>query len=288
MNPEELAGGPYQKHAAMLQRLALAPPQTLLIEGATEEARMAAALYWGMAANCQADKAPCLTCPACKQIAALEYLDLFIFDGRISNKADEEKPGQIRALRMENIRALKQALGTEPRDKKRIVIITGLVQTREEASNSLLKILEEPTDKALFVLLTPQREQILPTLVSRSFCVTLPWTVALEANEWENEIAGFLSSGKGLLNKIAAKGALDAATAANIILTCQKVLAQALSDRACDSPLAGYFQHIANNAACAFEVTCWLNEAQTMLLATVNPARVLEALFSKLYLLPRK
>ena len=43
-----------------------------------------------------------------------------------------------------------------------------------QAANKLLKILEEPWDKTLFLLLSASPEQLLPTIVSRTQCVTVP------------------------------------------------------------------------------------------------------------------
>lgn len=277
----------------MLDKLAPNPPQTLLIEGGTEKTRLELALYWAMGANCPEVKngAPCLKCTICKQTEALAYLDLHLFDGRISNKCDEENPGPVKALRMENIRSLKQALGTVPRGRKRVTIIQGLVQAREEASNSLLKTLEEPVDNALFVLLTPLRNQLLPTLVSRSICVALPWTNAANINDdlraWEEEISQFLGSGQGLLPKLGNKGAINADIANDLILACQRALAQALGQNVSNSPILGFFSHLAAHPELAFQASQWLSQAQEMVLATVNPARVLEALFTRLYLLPK-
>ena len=43
-----------------------------------------------------------------------------------------------------------------------------------QAADKLLKILEEPWDKTLFLLLSASPEQLLPTIVSRTQCVTVP------------------------------------------------------------------------------------------------------------------
>ena len=76
---------------------------------------------------------------------------------------------------MDNVRGLKSVISDPPHNPGfRVVILAGIETTRTEAANALLKALEEPSPSTLFVLLTPQREQILPTLVSRSFYFTLP------------------------------------------------------------------------------------------------------------------
>lgn len=45
---------------------------------------------------------------------------------------------------------------------------------RPDASNKLLKIIEEPPDNTLFILVTAHREQLLPTILSRTQLVKIP------------------------------------------------------------------------------------------------------------------
>lgn len=284
-----------------LEQLALRPPQTLLVEGGTEEQRLGAAFYWASTHNCPAahklkkagqPATPCLECLRCRQIQANENLDLLIYDGRIPNKLDEEKPGPIKAMRMENMRDLKSMTGTAPHGEgKRVVIFQGMSLTREEALNSLLKTLEEPSPHTLFVLLAPQREQLLPTLVSRSFCITLPWTSCRTANQdidsWVNELAEFLARGTGFLERVAGKGAMDANIAGQIVLACQKALARCLGQTP-SAKLDSVIAPLAANPGKAAMASAWLDEAQAMLIGTVNPPRVLEALSAKLFTLLRQ
>ena len=273
---------------AVLDRLAANPPQTLLLEGAGIGKRLETALYWARALNCPQGQPPCGQCAVCRQIEGMEHFDVFVYDGRISNKADEENPGRIRALNMENIQNLKSVLGTSPRGGgKRVAIFQGMTQTREEAMNSLLKTLEEPADGNCFVLLTPQRDQILPTLVSRAFCLTLPWTSGEETSQdaanLERELADFLQNGSCFLSRIGNKGGLDAAQAEGLILSCQKALAAAVKRQLVESPLFPAFAKISANPELVFKIGRWLGEAQEMLAAQVSPPRIWEALASRMF-----
>lgn len=286
---------------ARLDNLATNPPQTLLFEGGSEGQRLQAGLYWAMLANCPQTQAarlagkapsPCMECPTCRQINANEFLDLRIYDGRISNTQDEEKPGPVRALRMENMRELKTALSASPHGQgKRVVLLQGMTITREEALNSLLKILEEPSPFTLFVLLVSQREQILPTLVSRSFCVTLPWTDCNSPSSCDllADFSQFLATGTGFFERIATKGALDAIAGSQLLLECQKALARAAAGYGkTDNPLDVPFARIAESQEKIVQLSRWITEAQGMMLATVNPPRILEAFGAKLFLLLRR
>lgn len=280
-------GGNMEKARAALGILAKKPPQSLLIEGGSEALRLEAGQYWAMAANCPAalsgkQSAPCLSCPVCRQIAAMEFPDLYVFDGEISNTEDMENPGRVRALRMENIRNLKVVLGSAPRGEgRRVVIIMGMTAAREEAMNSLLKILEEPSESTLFVLLASQRERILPTLVSRSFCLALPRSDCFSLPDQDipltADLAVFLRSGSSFLDKIVQKGAVDASLAASLILECQKALARAMTGRGGLNPLDQILEAVANDARAFSQACAWMDEAHALLQAGVNPVRALEA-----------
>ena len=303
-----IAGEDFARLRGVLAYLAPTPPQTLLLEGGSEAPRQELARYWACACNCPQALAsaargeaatPCLACPACAQIAAGEHLDVLAFDGRIGNREDEENPGPVMAFNMRRARELKSRLRDAPHGPgRRVVLLMGLSPARDEAANALLKALEEPSEHTVFVLLAPQREQLLPTLVSRSFCLTLPWsregTPAPGLAEWEGTLAEFLRTGRGFLDKAAARGGLDAAQAADLLLSCQKALIRVLAGNASTAPPGPLADGLAPLLAVrgkAFPeeraALCgrWLDEAQEMLRYGVAPARVMEGFASRLFVL---
>lgn len=260
------------------------------------------ALYWAQAINCPSclgalsadasNLAPCGICPTCRQIAANEYLDLLVYDGRISNKADEDNQGPMRALRIENMRELKALSATAPHGEgKRVAIFQGMSEIREEALNSLLKTLEEPSPYTCFVLLAPQRQQLLPTLVSRSFCITLPWPGCMGETvidkEYEAVFAEFLDTGTGFLEKIGVKGAFDADQAGALLTACQRALVRVVSGQA-QSRIDKLLEPMKKDCSAMNNLCSWLSEAQDMLNASVNPARVMEGFATRLFGLLRR
>lgn len=288
-----------------IERLALNPPQTILFEGGDENLRSSYALYWAMAANCpqaielalQGKPAkPCLSCPVCQRIAANEDKDIFILDGRISNTADKENPGPIRALNVDNARELKSRIATKPHGNgKRVVIFQGmLLNSRDTAMNALLKNLEDPCGHTLFALLAPQRAQILPTLVSRAIVITLPWPDSFsnlaEIEEWKTSFIEYLATGRDFLDKISGKKSIDPIRAGQIILFCQQTLARVIEGK--HSPeknsLENLLMPLREKWPALTLLIRWMNEAQEMLLGGVNPARALEAFASRLYALDRE
>ena len=298
----ELEGPALARQRALLCRLSRNAPRTLLIEGASETIRLEAGKYWAMLHNCPdslatlqngGEGAPCLDCAVCRQIALGEWNDLEIFDGRISNRQDEENPGPIKALRMENIRELKSLLASSPRGSgRRVILAQGIGISREEAQNSLLKVLEEPAPYNLFVLLVTQRRQILPTLVSRSFCLTFPWTGSekegADSAQYAAELGNFLATGQGFLEKMAQKGQMDASRAGQLVHEMQKAIVRAAAGKGSDqkNSLAAFFGRL--NALEIARVSIWLSESFEMLDLGVAPARVLEGLATRLFMLGRK
>lgn len=56
----------------------------------------------------------------------------------------------------------------------KVGVVVGADRLRTESANAFLKTLEEPPPKTLFLLLTDQPEQLLPTIVSRCQRIDLP------------------------------------------------------------------------------------------------------------------
>lgn len=78
------------------------------------------------------------------------------------------------AIKIDQIRALKEALVYAPFEKGyRVVVLEEVHTMRREAGNSLLKLLEEPPPGNLFLLLASSAEALLPTIVSR--CQVIPF-----------------------------------------------------------------------------------------------------------------
>jgi DNA polymerase-3 subunit delta' len=119
--------------------------------------------------------------------------------------------------------------------------------------------MEEPRPGNTFILSAPQRERLLPTLVSRSWALTLPWPHPDDLRqvreedwprlqEWGEALFRFAESGQGWMERTARKGDLDAALAEQLLLLCRQALAQAMSLRASGgrpNPLAPVFRALA-------------------------------------------
>jgi DNA polymerase-3 subunit gamma/tau len=99
---------------------------------------------------------PCNVCDSCRDITAGSSMDVIEIDAASNRGID-----QIRELR-EMVRYA--AAG----GRHRVVILDEAHQLTDEASNALLKTLEEPPEDVLFVLATTQAEELPDTIRSRA------------------------------------------------------------------------------------------------------------------------
>lgn len=287
---KEIAGERFASLRRKLDALGANPPQVLLLDGGVEEERVAAALYWACRVNCpSADELghPCLACDTCRQVADRTHMDVLAYDGRISNKDDETDPGPVRALSVANARELKGKLRTAPHgDGLRVVLLAGLEHNRDESANALLKALEEPSETTLFVILTAQRQQLLPTLVSRSHCVILPWpdpeTEHRDARDEEiaADVETFLKCGQRMMVRTASKG-FDAKQAERVLSLVEKAVLRLLSGSAQGTGLDAQLAVLSRWHLT--DVSRWVAEARVRLAGQGNPARVVDALMSTLF-----
>jgi DNA polymerase-3 subunit gamma/tau len=98
---------------------------------------------------------PCGECPSCQEIAAGNSVDVLEIDAASNRGIDE-----IRQLR-ENARYLPA------RDHYKVFIIDEVHMLTTEAFNALLKTLEEPPERSLFVLATTEAHKLPATIQSR-------------------------------------------------------------------------------------------------------------------------
>ena len=98
---------------------------------------------------------PCGQCPSCVEITAGNSVDVFEIDAASNRGIDE-----IRELR-ETVRYLPA------RDRYKVFIIDEVHMLTTEAFNALLKTLEEPPPRSLFLLATTEPHKLPPTIQSR-------------------------------------------------------------------------------------------------------------------------
>lgn len=98
---------------------------------------------------------PCNTCPICQAITEGRSLDVIEIDAASNRGIDE-----IRELRERANYAPSQA-------RYKVYIVDEVHMLTKEASNALLKTLEEPPPHVIFILATTEVHKVLPTIMSR-------------------------------------------------------------------------------------------------------------------------
>ncbi|MCZ2845836.1 MAG: DNA polymerase III subunit gamma/tau, partial [Candidatus Bathyarchaeota archaeon] len=109
------------------------------------------------ALNCTDRKSfePCNKCISCIEVNEGRAIDLIEIDAASNRGIDE-------------MRNLRDGVGIVPtKSRYKVYVIDETHQLTKEASNALLKTLEEPPAHAIFVLCTTEFSKILPTISSR-------------------------------------------------------------------------------------------------------------------------
>lgn len=129
--------------------------------------RRTLALRLAQALNCERPITagdPCLTCRTCKQIEAMQHPDLTI----IQAKDNDELPKEGGILKVDQIREIQRTLNLKPyQSPYRVAVFLRFQEANDNASNALLKTLEEAPTHAILILTADNPEQLLPTIVSR-------------------------------------------------------------------------------------------------------------------------
>ena len=112
--------------------------------------------------NPTADGEACNVCESCQAFNEQRSLNIHELDAASNNSVDD-----IRSL-IDQVR-IPPALG-----KYKVFIIDEVHMLSPAAFNAFLKTLEEPPHHALFILATPERHKVLPTILSR--CQTYNFT----------------------------------------------------------------------------------------------------------------
>jgi len=141
-------------------------PNSLLFVGPEGVGKKETALVLAKALNCRMGDDACESCPSCRAINRNIFPDVMLLSPDNS------------VHKIDQMRAMKQTAYLKPMaGKKRVFILEDAEKMRDEAANSVLKILEEPPSFTHIILITRNPYLILPTIQSRcqilAFCQVL-------------------------------------------------------------------------------------------------------------------
>jgi DNA polymerase III subunit delta' len=134
-----------------------------LFVGPAHAGKMKLALTLAQALNCPEAKPPCGECPTCRKIETGKHSDIQIIV--MNGEGSEENRAKIS---VEQIEELQHSASLPPFEgKHKVFIIDGAEFLSIGAANRLLKTLEEPVGKVVFILLTVDDKLLPATVVSR-------------------------------------------------------------------------------------------------------------------------
>ena len=143
-------------------------PHAYLFEGPTHVGKMTAAKELAMFLNCNSTVEACSNCVQCKRIMNGTHADVE-FIGLSDNNISSSNQGVVT---IEQIRNIQKKIALSPFEGKyRVIIIAEAENLTLEASNCLLKTLEDPPEGVVIVLLTVNSSNLLSTVVSRCLLV---------------------------------------------------------------------------------------------------------------------
>jgi DNA polymerase-3 subunit delta' len=165
-----------------LQGLRARLPHSLLLKGAEGIGKLDLALSFAQSVLCEAPLPigfACHSCSSCHWFAQESNPDFRLIqpDALAGVEDAAEKEGAKKASReisVDQIRGLANFVNLSAHSGGyRVVVIHPAEAMNSNSANALLKTLEEPTDKLLFILVSNKPQQLLPTILSRSLSIAV-------------------------------------------------------------------------------------------------------------------
>lgn len=163
----------------------------LLLHGRSGTGKLDFAQHLSQALLCSAPKdgEACDVCPQCtwfKEGAHPDFKYITPEDAETSEETPKKKTSKKTQISVDQIRQLIQALSLTNHgvSSLRVVLIHPAESLNTASANALLKVLEEPPNNTIFILVTHQIHRLLPTILSRCQSIAMPLPAREEAVAW--------------------------------------------------------------------------------------------------------
>ncbi|MBR6026598.1 MAG: DNA polymerase III subunit delta' [Neisseriaceae bacterium] len=157
-------------------------PNAWLLIGQRGVGKRTFARHLSTALLCENPSSPfvaCGKCQSCHLSSQNSHPDLYELTPIIE---DEDNAKKLLQIKIEAVRKMIESVHLTPlRAKRRVVLIHPAESMNVQAANALLKVLEEPSDTVIFILIAHSRDRLLPTIKSRCRQFLLPTPPRSEA-----------------------------------------------------------------------------------------------------------
>ncbi|QMT30465.1 DNA polymerase III subunit delta' [Alysiella filiformis] len=150
-------------------------PNAWLLVGKQNTGKTAFAQHFVQALLCETPQnghEPCGVCPSCHLFEQQAHPDFYRLTPEDNDDGNSKKLLQIK---IDTVRQILEPLHqTSVRGGRRVVLINPAEGLNTQAANALLKMLEEPPESVIFLLVAHNRDRVLPTIKSRCRQLILP------------------------------------------------------------------------------------------------------------------
>ena len=153
---ERLQAAAHDAREALAGRPSPAMTHAWLLTGPPGSGRSNAALAFAAALECEADVPGCGTCHACRTVLERAHGDVRVVES------------ETLSLGVGDVRRLVHVAQERPANGRwTVLLLEQADRLTDEAANALLKTLEEPPPRTVWLLCAPTSEDVLPTVRSR-------------------------------------------------------------------------------------------------------------------------